>query len=63
MNQHPRPDPLLDEVRRNRERLLRSCGGSLDSLYDMLKRCEASRAGSVDESPRRTDSSGEHPRN
>jgi hypothetical protein len=61
MNQHPRTDPLLDEVRRNREQLLRACGGSLDSLYDMLKRCEALDARKIVKSPQRTDDSSEHP--
>jgi len=48
-----RNDPLLDEVRRNRERLLRTCGGSLDSLYELLAHGEAKETRPVVKLPRR----------
>ena len=36
----PRTQPILDEVRSNREQLLRASGGTPDSLYELLKRRE-----------------------
>ena len=30
-------DPILDEVRRNRDALVRASGGSLEGLFAMLK--------------------------
>jgi len=36
----PRTQPILQEVRSNREHLLRASGGTLDSLYELLKRRE-----------------------
>ena len=35
-------DPILEEVRRNREELLRAAGGSIDALYASLKESEQS---------------------
>lgn len=33
-------DPILEEVRLNRERLIKASGGTLDSLFAFLKECE-----------------------
>jgi hypothetical protein len=37
----PPHDPIVDEVRRHRERLVRDAGGSLDALCRMLEEREA----------------------
>jgi hypothetical protein len=36
----PRTRSILHEVRSNREQLLRASGGTLDSLYELLKHRE-----------------------
>ena len=36
-----REDPIIEEVRRNREELLRAAGGSLDALYAALRDSES----------------------
>lgn len=44
----PRPeDPIIEEVRRQREELFRSAGGSLDALCDALKASEATESREV----------------
>jgi hypothetical protein len=34
------PDPIVDEIRRARQKLLDECGGDLDKLLDRLKAAE-----------------------
>jgi len=46
--QDPRPDDrIIEEVRRNRDELLRSAGGSIDALFAALKAAERSEAREV----------------
>jgi len=49
----PRTQPILDEVRSNREQLLRASGGTLDSLYELLKRREGDESRPVVKLPAR----------
>ncbi len=49
----PRTQPILQEVRSNREHLLRASGGTLDSLYELLKRREGDESRPVVKSPAR----------
>ena len=49
----PRTQPILDDVRSNREQLLRASGGTLDSLYRMLKRREGGESRPVVKLPAR----------
>ena len=37
MPEEPRQDPIVDEVRRQREALVRASGGTLDSLFALIK--------------------------
>ena len=54
--QEPRPDDrIIEEVRHNRDELLRSAGGSVDALFAALKAAEGSEAREVVKlPPRRT---------
>jgi hypothetical protein len=55
-------DPILDEVRRNRDALVRASGGSLEGLFSMLKAYEARDAARVVKlPPRRPDAQGPGP--
>lgn len=57
--EHPRQDPIVDEVRRNRERLLRSAGGTLDGLCEILEDRQAREpGGTVRLPPRKVEPSG-----
>jgi len=49
----PRAEPILEEVRNNREQLLHASGGTLDSLYEMLKRREGGESRPVVKLPAR----------
>jgi hypothetical protein len=49
----PRTQPILQEVRSNREHLLRASGGTLDSLYELLKRREGDESRPVVKLPAR----------
>lgn len=40
-----REDPIVEQVRRDRERLLRESGGTLDSLCEMLEERQAREPG------------------
>ena len=52
--QEPRPDDrIIEEVRRNRDELLRSAGGSIDALFAALKAAEGSEAREVVKLPPR----------
>jgi hypothetical protein len=52
--QDPRPDDrIIEEVRRNRDELLRSAGGSIDALFTALKAAEGSEAREVVKLPPR----------
>lgn len=46
-------DQIIDEVRRNRERLLRDCGGTLDGAFEALKGTERSECREVVKLPPR----------
>jgi hypothetical protein len=46
-------DPIIDEVRRNREQLLRASGGSMDELFAALKEAERKESRSVVKLPPR----------
>lgn len=35
-----REDPIVEEVHRIRQKLLKKCGGKLEKLMDYLKSCE-----------------------
>jgi hypothetical protein len=49
-------DPILDEVRRNRGELLRASGGTVDSLFELLRQRQAEDPrGVVKLAPRRLD--------
>jgi hypothetical protein len=49
----PRTQPILQEVRSNRGHLLRASGGTLDSLYELLKRREGDESRPVVKLPAR----------
>jgi len=52
--QEPRPDDqIIEEVRRNRDELLRSAGGSIDALFAACKAAEGSEAREVVKLPPR----------
>jgi hypothetical protein len=53
MTHTPRTQPILQEVRSNREQLLRASGGTLDSLYELLKRREGDESRPVVKLPTR----------
>jgi hypothetical protein len=53
MPHKPRTQPILHQVRSNREQLLRASGGTLDSLYEMLKRREGDESRPVAKLPAR----------
>jgi hypothetical protein len=53
MPHKPRTQPILDDVRSNRKQLLHASGGTLDSLYEMLKRRESDESRPVVKLPAR----------
>ena len=62
MSDQPNQDPILADVRRNRDELVRAAGGSLESLFALLKAREAQDAARlVKYPPRRPDSEGPGP--
>ncbi|MFO0829117.1 MAG: hypothetical protein U0572_13340 [Phycisphaerales bacterium] len=46
-------DQIIDEVRRNREQLLRASGGSIDTLFAAIKDAEAKESRPVIKLPSR----------
>jgi hypothetical protein len=62
MTEHVRQDPIVDEVRRQREALVRASGGTLDSLFALIKdRQEHEAKGLVKLPARRPDAAGPGP--
>jgi hypothetical protein len=62
MTEHVRQDPIVDEVRRQREALVRASGGTLDSLFALIKdRQEHEAKGLVKLPARRPDAAGSGP--
>jgi hypothetical protein len=62
MTEHVRQDPIIDEVRRQREALVRASGGTLDSLFALIKdRQEHEVKGLVKLPARRPDAAGPGP--
>jgi len=62
MTEHVRQDPIIDEVRRQREALVSASGGTLDSLFALIKdRQEHEAKGLVKLPARRPDAAGPGP--
>jgi hypothetical protein len=53
VSEQPTDDRIIEEVRRNREQLLRDCGGSLDGAFEWLKDAERSESREVVKLPPR----------
>lgn len=62
MPEESRQDPIVDEVRRQREALVRASGGTLDSLFALIKDRQEHEAKRLVKLPaRRPDAAGPGP--